>query len=232
MPTPSLPSPAGRFNALSRPPVQASWTAGSSVLPRSPPAPPASISPAPKPRTWPRSFAKVRSMQLSSMARQVLPRALKIAYAAYTKGSPLFSSPSAHWPSMKVSIPRFFGSGDCRCRKCRCFGRGRARVRPKAWRFRGEMEEIADTFASAGLPDGSIAPQLTSTGAWQATRTPISRPRSRTPPAHPCRRPQPRWWRTVIRTTIHPKHDIAPKKSLGRMWGDEWAMNRAIRHMS
>jgi hypothetical protein len=25
---------------------------------------------------------------------------------------------------------------------------------PKAWRFAGEMEEIADTFAEAGLPDG------------------------------------------------------------------------------
>ena len=24
----------------------------------------------------------------------------------------------------------------------------------KAWRFSGEMEEIADTFAAAGLPDG------------------------------------------------------------------------------
>ena len=24
----------------------------------------------------------------------------------------------------------------------------------KSWRFRGEMEEIADTFGAAGLPDG------------------------------------------------------------------------------
>jgi 3-hydroxyisobutyrate dehydrogenase-like beta-hydroxyacid dehydrogenase len=29
-----------------------------------------------------------------------------------------------------------------------------ARVSPKAWRFAGEMEQIAHTFAAAGLPDG------------------------------------------------------------------------------
>ena len=28
------------------------------------------------------------------------------------------------------------------------------RVSAKAWRFAGEMREIADTFAQAGLPDG------------------------------------------------------------------------------
>jgi cytochrome c556 len=35
--------------------------------------------------------------------------------------------------------------------------RNRHRVRQvtaKAWRFAGEMDEIADTFAEAGLPDG------------------------------------------------------------------------------
>jgi hypothetical protein len=32
---------------------------------------------------------------------------------------------------------------------------GRARrVTQKAWRFAGEMQEIADTFSSVGLPDG------------------------------------------------------------------------------
>jgi len=28
------------------------------------------------------------------------------------------------------------------------------RAAPKAWRFAGEMDEIAATFAAAGLPDG------------------------------------------------------------------------------
>lgn len=81
--------------------------------------------------------------------------ALKMAYAAYTKGSsalllavralaraegveaPLL----AHWERTHPHLP---GLSE---------GTARATA-PKAWRFAPEMEEIAATFAGAGLPDG------------------------------------------------------------------------------
>ena len=52
----------------------------------------------------------------------------------------------------------------------------------KAWRFVGEMEEIAQAFAAVGLPPASTRPPPTFTAVSRATRTPPTRPPSRRPP--------------------------------------------------
>lgn len=81
--------------------------------------------------------------------------ALKMCYAAYTKGtSALLSAILAsaehynvrtelnqHWD---MDDPAFAAQTERRVR----------RVTAKAWRFAGEMDEIAATFKSAGLPSG------------------------------------------------------------------------------
>lgn len=81
--------------------------------------------------------------------------ALKMAYAAYTKGTAALliairtlaihegvdAALLREWETSQTELPP------------RSAGAVRANAR-KAWRFHGEMEEIADTFAAAGLPDG------------------------------------------------------------------------------
>ena len=81
--------------------------------------------------------------------------ALKMTYAAYTKGSAALliairtlamhegvdAALIREWELSQTELPG------------RSAGAVRANAR-KAWRFSGEMEEIADTFAAAGLPDG------------------------------------------------------------------------------
>ena len=81
--------------------------------------------------------------------------ALKMSYAAWTKGSAALliairtlamhegvdAALIREWELSQTGLP----------------GRSDGAVRSnaaKAWRFTGEMEEIADTFATAGLPDG------------------------------------------------------------------------------
>ena len=81
--------------------------------------------------------------------------ALKMSYAAWTKGSAALliairtlamhegvdAALIHEWELSQAGLP----------------GRSDGAVRSnagKAWRFAGEMEEIADTFAGAGLPDG------------------------------------------------------------------------------
>ena len=81
--------------------------------------------------------------------------ALKMTYAAYTKGTAALliairtlaihegvdAALIREWELSQTELPQ------------RSAGAVRANAR-KAWRFSGEMEEIADTFAAAGLPDG------------------------------------------------------------------------------
>lgn len=81
--------------------------------------------------------------------------ALKMAYAAWTKGSSALllnvralaeaegvsEALEAEW---NLSQP---GVAERARKSCGTVG-------PKAWRFEGEMHEIGDTFAAAGLPDG------------------------------------------------------------------------------
>ena len=81
--------------------------------------------------------------------------ALKMAYAAWTKGSAallLAARALARAEGVEgelieqwqYSLPDLVGRSEQTAR----------RVAPKAWRYRGEMEEIASTFATAGLPCG------------------------------------------------------------------------------
>jgi 3-hydroxyisobutyrate dehydrogenase-like beta-hydroxyacid dehydrogenase len=81
--------------------------------------------------------------------------ALKVCYAAWTKGSTallcaILATAEALdvWPELEQqwerNWPGFAGQS---------VGRAR-RVTAKAWRFAGEMEEISATFAEAGLPGG------------------------------------------------------------------------------
>ena len=81
--------------------------------------------------------------------------ALKMCYAAYTKGtSALLSAILATAESLDVreelyqqwemDEPGFSEQVERRV----------ARVTAKAWRFEGEMKEIASTFGEAGLPEG------------------------------------------------------------------------------
>ena len=81
--------------------------------------------------------------------------ALKMCYAAYTKGSGALilairalaehegvtAGLLAEWARSQPGLPERSQ-------------RAAANTAPKAWRFIGEMEEIAATFEGAGLPDG------------------------------------------------------------------------------
>lgn len=81
--------------------------------------------------------------------------ALKMCYAAWTKGSTALlcailgtAEALGVWPELQrqweQDWPGFSGQSVTRAR----------RVTAKAWRFAGEMEEISATFAGAGLPGG------------------------------------------------------------------------------
>lgn len=81
--------------------------------------------------------------------------ALKMCYAAWTKGSTALltgilatADRLEVWDALAVqwerNWPGFPEEAEGRAR----------RVTAKAWRFAGEMDEIAATFAGAGLPDG------------------------------------------------------------------------------
>jgi 3-hydroxyisobutyrate dehydrogenase-like beta-hydroxyacid dehydrogenase len=81
--------------------------------------------------------------------------ALKMAYAAYTKGS------TALLAAIRA-LARRHGVEDALLEEwhvsqpdlVRRSESGPLRSAPKAWRFVAEMDEIAATFAAAGLPDG------------------------------------------------------------------------------
>ncbi|MAT84015.1 MAG: phosphogluconate dehydrogenase [Gammaproteobacteria bacterium] len=81
--------------------------------------------------------------------------ALKMAYAAYTKGSAallLAVRALAEHEGVAAALTEEWGlSQPGLAERCSAAARGTA---PKAWRFVGEMQEIADTFAAAELPRG------------------------------------------------------------------------------
>jgi 3-hydroxyisobutyrate dehydrogenase-like beta-hydroxyacid dehydrogenase len=81
--------------------------------------------------------------------------ALKMCYAAYSKGTTALLSAilataealgvrETLYEQWKMDDPSFSEQANQRAR----------RVTAKAWRFEGEMHEIASTFREAGLPDG------------------------------------------------------------------------------
>ena len=119
--------------------------------------------------------------------------ALKMAYAAWTKGSSALliavralairegvdGALHAEWERSQPGLGARSESAVA----------GNAR---KAWRFVGEMEEIAATFAAAGLPAGFHEACAASTTASAATRTRRRRRRSprRRPRSAPRGRPR------------------------------------------
>ena len=81
--------------------------------------------------------------------------ALKMAYAAWTKGSAallLAARTLAHGAGVESSLLEEWRLSQPHL-EAQSEGTARG-VSPKAWRFAGEMEEIAATFAAAGLPAG------------------------------------------------------------------------------
>jgi 3-hydroxyisobutyrate dehydrogenase-like beta-hydroxyacid dehydrogenase len=81
--------------------------------------------------------------------------ALKMCFAAQTKGATALLSAvlaAAQQLGIRDDLERQWSRDDANAS-----ARNQQRVRQvteKAWRFAGEMDEIADTFAAAGLPDG------------------------------------------------------------------------------
>lgn len=81
--------------------------------------------------------------------------ALKMAYASVTKGTTALlvaALAAAEGHGVRAALLRQWdldepGAGDARSERAR-------RVTRKAWRFAGEMEEIAATFEAAGVPGG------------------------------------------------------------------------------
>lgn len=82
--------------------------------------------------------------------------ALKMVYAAYSKGSTallLATLAAAEALDVRADLQAQWASGDGEL-AAQAEGRAR-RATAKAWRFSGEMEEIAATFEAAGLPGGA-----------------------------------------------------------------------------
>ncbi len=81
--------------------------------------------------------------------------ALKMCFAAYTKGTTALLSAlvaAAEELGVRANLERQWARGDASSVE-----RNQRQIRQvteKAWRFAGEMDEIASTFAEAGLPDG------------------------------------------------------------------------------
>ena len=81
--------------------------------------------------------------------------ALKMAYAAWTKGSSALLAAVAALASAEGVADDLFAEWELSQPGVtgRLAGTA-AGVAPRAWRWTGEMDEIAATFAAAGLPDG------------------------------------------------------------------------------
>lgn len=81
--------------------------------------------------------------------------ALKMCYAAYTKGTTALLSAILSAASSLDVRKELYGQWDMdEPGFSEQVNRRVARVTAKAWRFEGEMKEIASTFREAGLPDG------------------------------------------------------------------------------
>jgi 3-hydroxyisobutyrate dehydrogenase-like beta-hydroxyacid dehydrogenase len=81
--------------------------------------------------------------------------ALKMCYAAYTKGTTaLLSAILATAESLDVREELYHQWDMDEQSFSEQVNRRVARAAAKAWRFEGEMKEIASTFREAGLPDG------------------------------------------------------------------------------
>lgn len=81
--------------------------------------------------------------------------ALKVAYAAWTKGTDALilaiRALATHEGVDQALLDEWSISQPALAKKC---DRAAAVAAPKAWRYVGEMHEIAEAFQGAGLPDG------------------------------------------------------------------------------
>lgn len=95
-------------------------------------------------------------LETKIIAREVgKASALKMCYAAYTKGTPaLLSAILALAESLDVRDELYQQWEMDEQGFSEQVNRRVVRVTAKAWRFEGEMKEIASTFREAGLPDG------------------------------------------------------------------------------
>ncbi|HSM45753.1 MAG TPA: DUF1932 domain-containing protein, partial [Acidimicrobiia bacterium] len=81
--------------------------------------------------------------------------ALKMSYAAWTKGSSALLLSVAAVASQEGVLDELLAEWDASIPELRPrLDQVSSRIGRKAWRFVGEMEEIARTYADAGLPDG------------------------------------------------------------------------------
>jgi 3-hydroxyisobutyrate dehydrogenase-like beta-hydroxyacid dehydrogenase len=81
--------------------------------------------------------------------------ALKMCYAAYSKGTTaLLSAILATAESLEVREELYQQWDKDEINFSERVNRRVSRVTAKAWRFEGEMQEIASTFREAGMPDG------------------------------------------------------------------------------
>jgi 3-hydroxyisobutyrate dehydrogenase-like beta-hydroxyacid dehydrogenase len=81
--------------------------------------------------------------------------ALKMTYAAWTKGSSALLLSIAAVASQEGVLNELMAEWDASIPELRPrLDQVSSRIGRKAWRFVGEMEEIARTYADAGLPDG------------------------------------------------------------------------------
>lgn len=81
--------------------------------------------------------------------------ALKMCYAAYTKGTTALLSAILAVAESRAVREQLYQQWDMdEAGFSEQVNRRVARVTAKAWRFEGEMQEIASTFREAGLPEG------------------------------------------------------------------------------
>ena len=81
--------------------------------------------------------------------------ALKMSYAAWTKGSSALLLSVAAVASQEGVLEELLAEWDASISELRPrLDQVSSRIGAKAWRFVGETEEIARTYADAGLPDG------------------------------------------------------------------------------
>jgi hypothetical protein len=97
--------------------------------------------------------------------------ALKMCYAAWTKGTSALllairAAADAHGVEEALLAEWARSQPDLAARSQAAAGTAR-----KAWRFAGEMDQIAACFAEAGLPDGLPAPPPSCTAVWPPSRT-------------------------------------------------------------
>src|SRR6266545_1877039 len=149
MPTRSRPRRRARSKRSEA--ARALSTAVSSALRRVASVRPASTSPAPT-QQLSRSFSRERPSTCASCRRA---SAVKMAYAAWTKGTAalllaiglLAEAEGVEAPLLeewRLSLPELPEAATRAARSAAA----------KGWRWVGEMDEIAATFAAAGLPDG------------------------------------------------------------------------------